>query len=349
LRFVGGCLETSPKRFLVVEDSEAFRNFICSTLEKRPELQTVGAVTDGLQAVQKAEELRPDLIVLDIGLPSLNGIEVARRIRKLSPESRILFLSQEFSADVVQAALGTGAHGYVTKTDAGRELLTAVAAVLRGEYFVSKKFSGHDFIAGSDEVASQEFLVKNPFAQLDRNMEIACVHQVGFYSNDRLFLDDVTQFIVNALQAGNATIVVATEAHRSSLLLRMEASGVDTSAAIEQGKYLSVDVADAVSKFVINGMLDPARFLSLFGDLIMTAADAKGKPTRVAVFGEGVHLLWAQGSPEAAIQIERLCNQLARTYDVDILCGYFLGIVQGGMDNQLFQRICAEHSAVHAR
>ena len=88
----------------MVEDSEYFRKFICSTLGKRPELQIVGEVTDGLEAVQRAEQLQPDLIVLDIGLPSLNGIEAARRIRKVCPESKILFLSQESSADVVQEA-----------------------------------------------------------------------------------------------------------------------------------------------------------------------------------------------------------------------------------------------------
>ncbi|HEX3230704.1 MAG TPA: response regulator transcription factor [Pyrinomonadaceae bacterium] len=111
-------METSLKRILVVEDSEPFRQFICSALGKRPELQIVGEVTDGLQAVQEAEELRPDVIVLDIGLPSLNGIEVARRIRKLSTECQILFVSQESSADVVQEAFSTGARGYVVKTDA---------------------------------------------------------------------------------------------------------------------------------------------------------------------------------------------------------------------------------------
>jgi DNA-binding NarL/FixJ family response regulator len=76
-----------------------------------------------LEAVQKALELQPDLILLDIGLPRLNGIEVARRIRKVSPGSKILFVSQESSADAVQEALGTGARGYVVKTDAGTELL----------------------------------------------------------------------------------------------------------------------------------------------------------------------------------------------------------------------------------
>jgi DNA-binding NarL/FixJ family response regulator len=104
-------------------------------------LQVIGVASDGLEAVQKVEELQPDLILLDIGLPSLNGIEVARQIRKLSPKSKILFVSQESSADVVQGALGTGAQGYVLKSDARRELLEGVNAVLRGERFVGNRFS----------------------------------------------------------------------------------------------------------------------------------------------------------------------------------------------------------------
>ena len=114
----------------------------------------IGVASDGLEAVQKAEELQPDLILLDIGLPSLNGIEVARQIRKLSPKSKMLFVSQESSADVVQGALGTGAQGYVLKRDAGRELLEGVNAVLRGEQFVSARFAGHDFTGASDAGAS---------------------------------------------------------------------------------------------------------------------------------------------------------------------------------------------------
>jgi DNA-binding NarL/FixJ family response regulator len=101
------------------------------------DLQVIGEVSDGLEAVQKAEELKPDLILLDIGLPTLNGIEVARRIRKLAPESRVIFLSQESSAEVVQEALSLGARGYVVKANAGRELLAAVEAVILGKTFVS--------------------------------------------------------------------------------------------------------------------------------------------------------------------------------------------------------------------
>jgi len=130
-------LNKLSSRVLVVEDSEPFREFICSTLRKRPELQIVGEVIDGLEAVQRAEELRPDLIVLDIGLPSLNGMDAARRIRKVSPVSKILFLSQESSADVAQEGLYLGGLGYVVKAHAGSELLIAVEAVLRGEQFLS--------------------------------------------------------------------------------------------------------------------------------------------------------------------------------------------------------------------
>src|SRR6266850_7865867 len=85
----------SSIRVLVVEDYEPFRRYVCSTLGKIPGLHVVGLASDGLEAVQKAEELQPDLVLLDIGLPTLNGIDAARRIGKVAPQSKILFLSQE--------------------------------------------------------------------------------------------------------------------------------------------------------------------------------------------------------------------------------------------------------------
>ena len=142
-------MEESTVKVLVVDDHEPFRRFACSMLAKRQNLKVIGEASDGLEAVRKTEELKPDLIVLDIGLPTLNGIEVARRIRKLCPECKILFVSQESSANVVQEALGMGARGYVVKTDARRELLEAVSAVLRGEQFVGRRFSAHNFIVRS--------------------------------------------------------------------------------------------------------------------------------------------------------------------------------------------------------
>jgi DNA-binding NarL/FixJ family response regulator len=128
-------LAASKIQVLVVDDYEPWRRFVCSTLEEYPEFQVSGEVSDGLEAVQKAQELQADLILLDIGLPTLNGIEVARRIRGLSPKSKILFVSQESSPDVVEEALSFG-EGYVIKAQAANELLTAVKAVVHGKHFV---------------------------------------------------------------------------------------------------------------------------------------------------------------------------------------------------------------------
>ncbi len=127
----------SSVRVLVVEDFLPFRQFVCSTLGKRDDLEVICELSDGLEAVHKAEELKPDLILLDIGLPTINGLEAARRIRKLSPESKIIFLTQESGADVVEEALGLGAWGYIVKTRVASDLIAAVEAVISEKQFIS--------------------------------------------------------------------------------------------------------------------------------------------------------------------------------------------------------------------
>ena len=127
----------SPMRVLVVEDFAPFWQVIRSTLAERPDVQVIDEVADGLEAVQKAELLEPDLVLLDIGLPTLNGIEAARQIRKLAPASKIIFVSQESSSEVVEEALKLGAWGYVVKTRATSDLLAAVDVFLAGRQFVS--------------------------------------------------------------------------------------------------------------------------------------------------------------------------------------------------------------------
>ena len=135
----------SPVRVLVVEDFEPFRQFIRASLGARPEWQIICEVSDGLEAVQKTGELQPDLILLDIGLPKLNGIEVARQAQSLAPSVKILFLSENRSADVVTAALSTGASGYVLKSGAGGHLLPAIETILQGKRFVDPRLAGQIF------------------------------------------------------------------------------------------------------------------------------------------------------------------------------------------------------------
>lgn len=130
-------------RVLVVEDHRDWRKLVRLLFQIRPEWQVICEVSDGSEAVRKAEELKPDIVLLDINLPKLDGIEAARRIRQLSPNSKIVFLSMEHSAAIVQMALGTGALGYVCKADTQSDLLPAVEAVLRGNPFVSGSIKGY--------------------------------------------------------------------------------------------------------------------------------------------------------------------------------------------------------------
>ena len=140
-------------RILLVDDFGSWRRLVAAMLRHRPELEIICESSDGSEAVQKAEELLPDLILIDIGLPTLNGLEAAQQIRAFSPTSKIIITTQEKSVDVVLEAFRAGADGYVVKVDAGTELLTAIDAVFQGERFVGRRFSGLAIPEPSEESA----------------------------------------------------------------------------------------------------------------------------------------------------------------------------------------------------
>jgi DNA-binding NarL/FixJ family response regulator len=321
----------SSIRILIADDYAHWRRQVRLLLQVRPEWQVIAEASDGSETVQKAEELKPDLILLDIGLPKLNGIEAAWRIRQLSPSSKIVFLSHNNDRDFVQAALSMGALGYIHKTDAAGELLPAVDAVLRGKQFVSSILRGDKFTAASAEKAAHR-------------------HEVLFYSDDAVFLDVFARFIAVALRSGDAAIAVVSESHRDGLVLRLKAQGLDVDAATREGRYIQLDVAKTLSAFMVNDMPDSARFSEVVGGLIQsTAKVAKGEHSRVVACGECSPLLWAEGKTDAAIRLEQLWDEVGTIFEVEILCGYALSNIHGEEDEHVFQSICAEHSAVYSR
>jgi CheY-like chemotaxis protein len=308
----------SAVRILVVDDFALLRQFVVGLLGKRPELQVVGEASDGLETLQRAVELRPDLILLDIGLPNLSGIEVARRVRTLVPHAKILFFSAESFPDTVQEALSAGAFAYVHKQRAS-DLLPAIDAVLAGKRFVS---SGLEFTE-------------------NLNVQVPCRHEILFCSDDEDLLDGLAEFIAAALRTGNPALVVATEPHRNSLLQRLRENGVAVDAAMQQRTCAWLDASEAT---------DLARFLNLAGDLIEAASTVLGAShPRLALCGERAGRLWAEGQTDAALQLEQLCNDLGRSLEADILCVYPVGDISGKEAELAFERICAEHSAVHSR
>ena len=310
-------------------------------------MRVISVASDGLEAVLKTEALQPDLILLDVGLPKLNGIEAARRIRNTAPESKILFLSQESDLAVARAALSAGGHGYVVKSDAEDDLITAIEAVMKGKRYLSRKLAGHDFGNAGDLHAAGKLRRQELNAAPSLAGKIGHRHAVQFYDGDASFVDGFTLFISEALSTWNAVIVVATKPHRERLLQRLHAHGLDIPAAINQGRYIALDAAETLSTFMVNDLPDPLRFFKIIGDLIVTAYQAaRGEHPRVASCGECAPLLWAEGRTEAAIQLEHLSGEIANTCDVDILCGYTMKSFQREPERHIYERICAEHTAV---
>jgi len=327
-------------RVLLVEDYQQFRQFLSSTLRSKFGWDDIHEVADGWDAVQKAQELQPHLILLDIGLPKLNGIAAGREIKKVSPESKILFVSQETSADVVEEALKAGAEGYICKMDAGAELFAAIDAVLRGEQYVSRSLSSP---SGPSVLSSQ---TQTPGVRSER-LHTPHNHEVGFYCDDQSLLEGFTLFAGTALKRSKAAIVLATEPHREALLARLQASGLDMSAAIEQGRYVALDPSLTLSSFMVDGLPDPVRFYQAAVELIVKTAESVGGDTnRIAACGECAPMLWQNGNPEAAIRLESLWDEIGKSYGVQIFCGYLLASFQGGVGSFVFERICKVHSAV---
>jgi len=260
-----------------VDDYEPFRRAIVSGLE-RPELVFAEA-SDGGEAVQKAKELQPDLILLDIGLPKLNGIEAANQIRQLSPKSKILFVSECRSADIAEAALNTGAAGYVVKSDAMRDLSAAVDVVLRGERFLSASLAGDDQVSSRTGTSEGEPKTDVDFCQRfaesgwiseslkslihasgadfgnvqlfdSTNRELKIVAQHGFQREFLAYFDTVTEeeaSVCGAALKGKLRLVVqdvATDPLLTSesrgVLLRANVRSVQSTPVIDAGRLLGM-------------------------------------------------------------------------------------------------------------
>jgi DNA-binding NarL/FixJ family response regulator len=262
-------LEAPKIRVLVVDDYTPWCRFVCAKLEKRPEFQVVGEVSDGLEAVRKAQELQPELILLDIGLPSLSGIEAARRIREVSPTSKILFVSEYRSWDIAQEALRAGSGGYVVKSNATTELLPAAEAVLQGKPFLSDRLTGHEPSLEHEHASSPARHEKVFVPSRPQNLETNR-HELRLYSDDAAFVDDFAHSIEAALETGNAVVVIATESHRTNLLQQLRADSVDIDAAAEQKLYIPLDVSDWLST-VMDSSTDGERFARVVPHAIVEA------------------------------------------------------------------------------
>jgi DNA-binding NarL/FixJ family response regulator len=307
-------------RVLIVDDYDGWRRYLRALIERDSGYAVVAESSDGLDAIQKAALHKPDLILLDITLPRLNGIEAARRILDSDPTSNILFLSQHRGVEIVRAALETGARGYVCKSDAGRRLLWTMSAILE---------------CGAAEPANQ-----------------ACRHEAIFDSDGASVLDEYAEFADAALADGSALMVVIAAERREKFERALLARGVAVNAALQEGTYIPFDPQVLLSRFMIDGWPDEQRLNDTATPIIANAArNRQGELRRVVLCGEGAPGLWSAGNRQAAITLERYWDTFAQKHRIDTLCGYsFHEPHQHHLERDGdFRTLCSAHSAVRFR
>jgi PAS domain S-box-containing protein len=172
-------------------------------------------------------------------------------------------------------------------------------------------------------------------------------HGVQFYEEESYLLEGLSRFIGAAVLAGDAALIITTKSHRDGLLAHLGSRGLDLKLVMSEGRFLSFDAAEMLTKFMVDGTPDALLFAEVMGNLIAQLASTEsGRTRRVAVFGEMVALLWAEGQFEAAIQLEQLWNELARTHSFQLHCAYPLAQFSKEKDGKKILEICAEHSHV---
>jgi DNA-binding NarL/FixJ family response regulator len=300
---------------LVAEDFAPFREFACRELQRRPDFEVV-AVADGLAAVEHAHALTPDVILLDIGLPSLNGLAAARRIRALLPAARIIFVTQESSAEVVHEALTLGAQAYIQKTSA-QYLLATVEAI------VGDQTTGNDTANGQHPVVDGR-------------------HHVHFCSDDATLIESAEHHLASALEAHGAAVAFATRSHVQQLLPRLRRRGTAVEQAIDRGAFVHLDAEELASHI----LHDDAGWQADVARTIESAAAATMRPhPRVAIVSECASMLMKAGHVDRAIGLERQPLEVAHA-SVDLLCAYPL---LRDDHRRGFKAVCAHHDAIAVR
>lgn len=315
---------TRLHRVLVVEDHAAFRRIVCELLQESEAVRIVGEAADGLDAVRKAEALQPDVVVLDISLPKLSGLEVASYIRRVVPSAKVMFITVELSLEVMEEALARGAHGYVYKPRAQRDMLAVLDAIMTGARFVS---GGLERVVQGDSLASHR-------------------HDVVFCTSDEAVIGTLGRFIANGLDDGSAVISLIDNSHVEDLDRNLQAAGVELDLAARERRYVPLTIPEFLANVMVNGYPDPTRFFSVAENLVDDMA-RRARNRRVVACGECAPTLWAQGHHEEAIQLEQLWDEVAKSRRMDVLCAYPLAARSEQM--RILRQLCAVHTGVQIR
>jgi len=308
---------------VVADDHPRVLQSVSSLLAE--DFDVVAAVPDGRQAIDAATRLDPDVVLLDITMPVLDGLRAAQVLRRNGSRAKVVFLTLHAADEFVEAALTTGAKGYVLKTRMEADLAAAIQHTLAGRTFVPSLASLAALTSGG-------------------------THAMHVRRDDVFFFDEVAAFLHAATRRGDLAAVIATEPVRAGIADRLTAAGCDVAVEKDRGRYLEWDASESLSN-VMNGSRTHFKTMTTFiEDLDRSrAAAAQGRQNRVAIFGEMSTLLLKDGNTEGALALEHDWDELTQGRPIVTACSYPEDLLNRQNNPELWTAVCAAHgSACHA-
>ena len=306
-------------RILLADDNVAFLESVSRPLAEA--FDVVALAGGGRQALALVRRLRPDVVVLDVSMPDLDGFQTLKQLRRDGPETRVVFLTTHKDDEMVAAAINEGAHGYVLKSRAHLDLISAIDNVLTGRLFLPS-------VTSLSTVAGNR-------------------HAVQFHANDSRFLDDVSQFVGATLRSGEPIVLLTSEANRIGVAQRLQARRLNLPMLTEQGQYVAQDSAPALSRAMRDGRPDKGLLAEMVNGLDrLRLAAPKGPRSRLTILGDMAACLCRNGQFEAALELERTWNELTRSLPFFTVCSYPIDCFEPSAARHRLPGVCAEHSAV---
>ena len=325
---------------------------IRSLIESHPDYHICGEAGDGVEAIEKARQLRPDIVLMDINMPRMNGLEATRVIRGEAPDCDVIIVTQNDASVARELARNANANDFITKSDLARDLLPTLKKFSRAQPEAREAKTEQGGILQWREVAMENNSNLRETESAAGQGEPWCdlLHNAGprdhivqLYQDQQFLNRAVCRFAAAAITNGEGVILVPTVAHWDAFRPRLEKEGVDVKAAERRGQLTVVDADNLLPTFMRDGMPDSPVFLGLAQNVI-SQARGNGRFPKVRWWGEMVNILWERGDVAASMHLEDQFDRLAHEQDIAIFCSFLMDNFDGDVHARMLPRMGENHS-----